>query len=171
MLDRFVSPCGDILLGAYDEHLCIADWRLAACHEADKGRNRRLMEKMRATLDASLEYGTTGVTERAKVQLDEYFRGIRCEFDIPLLLVGTEFQCKVWRTLDTIGYGETISYSEEAFRVGNPRAIRAVGTANGANPISIVVPCHRVIAGDGGLGGYGGGIDIKRFLLRLEKKK
>jgi methylated-DNA-[protein]-cysteine S-methyltransferase len=105
-------------------------------------------------------------TER---QLGEYFDRARRRFDIPIAPSGTEFQLATWRALRTIPYGETISYSELARRVGKPRAVRAVGAANGANPISIVVPCHRVIGADGTLTGYGGGLHRKRWLLNLEK--
>ena len=102
-------------------------------------------------------------------QLREYFAGQRTGFELPLALEGTEFQRKVWRKLQEIPYGETISYGELAKRVGNPKASRAVGSANGKNRIPIVIPCHRVIAGDGGLGGFGGGLSVKEKLLSLEK--
>ncbi len=101
-------------------------------------------------------------------QLDEYFVGTRTDFDVPVELDGTEFQMKVWAQLRAIPYGQTISYGELARRVGSPQAYRAVGTANGHNPLAVVIPCHRVIAGDGSLGGYGGGLDRKRWLLALE---
>jgi methylated-DNA-[protein]-cysteine S-methyltransferase len=102
-------------------------------------------------------------------QLDEYFAGTRTGFDVPLLLEGTEFQRAVWAQLCAIPYGGTISYGELARRVGNPKASRAVGLANGRNPVAVIVPCHRVIAGDGSLGGYGGGLDRKTTLLDLER--
>ena len=101
-------------------------------------------------------------------QLREYFAGKRAEFDLPLAPTGTAFQLSVWRQLQEIPYGETISYGELARRVGNPKASRAVGSANGANPLPIVIPCHRVIAGDGTLGGFGGGLPTKQTLLALE---
>lgn len=101
-------------------------------------------------------------------QLREYFAGKRAEFDLPLAPEGTTFQRSVWRQLQEIPYGETISYGELARRVGNPKASRAVGSANGANPLPIVIPCHRVIAGDGTLGGFGGGLPTKQTLLALE---
>ncbi len=101
-------------------------------------------------------------------QLEEYFRGHRREFDLPLAASGTPFQTKVWQALCKIPYGETISYQTLATRVGNPKASRAVGSANGANPIPIVVPCHRVITSDSRLGGYASGLDAKRTLLELE---
>jgi len=102
-------------------------------------------------------------------QLDEYFAGTRTGFEVPMLLEGTEFQQAVWAQLCAIPYGSTISYGELARRVGNPKASRAVGLANGRNPIAVIVPCHRVIAGDGSLGGYGGGLDRKTALLDLER--
>jgi methylated-DNA-[protein]-cysteine S-methyltransferase len=106
---------------------------------------------------------------RVAGQLDEYFAGERLEFDVPMALEGTDFQRRVWSELCAIPYGETISYGELARRVGNPKASRAVGLANGRNPIAVIVPCHRVIAADGSLGGYGGGADRKVHLLELER--
>jgi len=104
-------------------------------------------------------------------QLAAYFAGELTEFDVELELVGTEFQRKVWKTLRTIPYGETRSYGEIAEQIGSPGASRAVGLANGRNPIGIIVPCHRVIGSTGGLTGYGGGIERKRTLLALEKSR
>ncbi|REJ77177.1 MAG: methylated-DNA--[protein]-cysteine S-methyltransferase [Acidobacteria bacterium] len=101
-------------------------------------------------------------------QLGEYFAGTRRSFDLALAPVGTDFQLDVWQQLRRIPYGETISYAELAARTGNPNASRAVGAANGRNPLPIVVPCHRVIGADGSLVGFGGGLDAKRSLLRLE---
>ncbi|MEO8097802.1 MAG: methylated-DNA--[protein]-cysteine S-methyltransferase [Acidobacteriota bacterium] len=107
----------------------------------------------------------------AAAQLREYFDGRRTHFDLPLAPVGTPFQRSVWKRLEEIPYGETISYAELARRVGNPKAARAVGSANGKNPLPIVIPCHRVIAADGTLGGFGGGLPTKTTLLSLETKK
>jgi len=104
------------------------------------------------------------------VQLREYFDGGRTEFDLPVRLFGTPFQCLVWTALREVGYGETVTYGQLASRIGRPTASRAVGLANGHNPISIVVPCHRVVGAAGGLTGYGGGLDRKRYLLDLEAK-
>jgi methylated-DNA-[protein]-cysteine S-methyltransferase len=102
-------------------------------------------------------------------QLTEYFAGRRTEFDLPTTSVGTPFQRTVWTALRDIPYGETISYRELAERIGRPTAVRAVGLANGRNPISIVVPCHRVVGASGDLTGYGGGVERKRHLLDLER--
>jgi O-6-methylguanine DNA methyltransferase len=103
-------------------------------------------------------------------QLAAYFRGDLTTFDVPMNLQGTAFQRSVWEQLGDIPYGETISYGELARRIGNPNASRAVGLANGRNPISIIVPCHRVIGADGSLTGYGGGLDRKTWLLQHELK-
>src|SRR5205823_1056391 len=104
----------------------------------------------------------------AKRQLAAYFDGVLTEFDLPLALDGTEFQKRVWRALLNIPYGQTISYGELARRIGNPNGSRAVGLANGRNPISIIVPCHRVIGANGKLVGYGGGLPRKEALLNFE---
>ena len=104
-------------------------------------------------------------------QLREYFAGKRRTFDIPLALQGTEFQLAVWNELLRVPYGDTITYAELARRIGRPSAIRAVGAANGANPIPVIVPCHRVIGSNGTLTGYGGGIERKQWLLALEGRR
>jgi methylated-DNA-[protein]-cysteine S-methyltransferase len=104
-------------------------------------------------------------------QLQAYFRGKLKEFDLPLAMEGTEFQLRVWNELRTIPYGETISYAQLAGRIGNPKAVRAVGLANGSNPIPIIVPCHRVIGSDGSLTGFGGGLSTKKKLLDLENNQ
>ncbi|MGQ4659974.1 methylated-DNA--[protein]-cysteine S-methyltransferase [Lysobacter sp. F6437] len=105
---------------------------------------------------------------RLHQQLDEYFAGTRRTFDLPLAPRGTAFQCEVWRTLASIPYGETVSYAQLATQIGKPSATRAVGAANGRNPLPIVLPCHRVIGANGSLTGFGGGLPTKQFLLQLE---
>jgi methylated-DNA-[protein]-cysteine S-methyltransferase len=111
-----------------------------------------------------------GAFADARAQLGEYFEGRRTSFDVPLALQGTQFQRRVWDALREIPYGETTSYGELARRLGSPRAMRAVGLANGRNPIAVIVPCHRVIGADGTLTGYGGGLERKRLLLELESR-
>jgi methylated-DNA-[protein]-cysteine S-methyltransferase len=111
-----------------------------------------------------------GVVEEAARQLREYFDGRRTSFHLPLDPEGTAFQRRVWRALEHIPYGTTISYGELARRIGNPAASRAVGAANGRNPIPIVIPCHRVIGADGKLTGFGGGLPLKEALLALEAR-
>jgi methylated-DNA-[protein]-cysteine S-methyltransferase len=109
----------------------------------------------------------TPVLKEAVSQLEEYFAGERTDFDVPMELDGTDFQREVWAELSRIPYGKTISYGELARRVGRPNGPRAVGQANGRNPIPVIVPCHRVLASNG-IGGYGGGLTMKRALLALE---
>jgi methylated-DNA-[protein]-cysteine S-methyltransferase len=110
----------------------------------------------------------TPLLARATEQLNKYFAGERRGFDLPLAPTGTDFQLACWRALAEIPYGETRSYGEQAVRIGKPESIRAVGAANGANPIAIILPCHRVIGADGSLTGFGGGLETKRRLLDLE---
>ena len=109
------------------------------------------------------------VLTEAQRQLEEYFAGTRTQFDIPLNPAGTEFQRAVWRALQDIPYGETVSYGDIARSIGRPKACRAVGQANHVNPISIIIPCHRVVGSGGSLTGYGGGLPVKEMLLMLEK--
>ena len=106
---------------------------------------------------------------QTKQQLDEYFQGKRKRFDLPLVIRGTDFQMQAWNQLLQIPYATTISYAEQAEKIGNKNKARAVGVANGQNPISIVIPCHRVIGSNGHLVGFGGGLDRKAYLLNLEK--
>ena len=112
--------------------------------------------------------GEGAMLAEAAEQLREYFAGKRKAFDVPLDLHGTEFQRRAWLALAEIPYGETRSYGEQARRLGAPRAARAVGAANGANPLPIVLPCHRLVGADGSLTGFGGGLDVKRWLLQHE---
>lgn len=143
----YSSPVGVLELHATDEYLT----RLYFRHE--KGVSSvNLSEVMKKCIG----------------QLDEYFAGVRTSFELPLKVQGTPFQEQVWAALQTIPYGETISYKQLAERAGNAKACRAVGTANGKNPLAVFIPCHRVIASDGSLGGYAGGLQIKSELLRLE---
>jgi O-6-methylguanine DNA methyltransferase len=112
---------------------------------------------------------STPLLDQTRRELAEYFAGTRRRFDVPASFTGTPFQERVWTVLCNIEYGERISYLEQSRRVGDEKAIRAVAQANGQNPIAIIVPCHRVINSDGGLGGYGGGLLRKQFLLDLER--
>lgn len=122
-------------------------------------------------IDSAWEKGEeTALLKEAARQLEEYFQGKRQEFALPLAPRGTEFQKKVWKALRTIPYGETRSYGQIAAQSGNPKACRAVGGANNKNPIMIFIPCHRVIGADGSLTGFGGGLEVKKYLLDLEKR-
>jgi len=111
------------------------------------------------------------ILNQAKIQIEEYFSGRRTQFDLPLAAKGTDFQQSVWQALCKIPYGETWSYQQLADEIGNPKAVRAVGLANGKNPISVIVPCHRVIGKNGKLTGYAGGVETKEKLLQLERSK
>ncbi|CAN5816502.1 hypothetical protein BH11MYX2_BH11MYX2_03350 [soil metagenome] len=122
-------------------------------------------------LRPSAPLGNSAVLDRAAKQLAEYFASKRSTFDLPLAPDGTDFQRKVWRALETIPFGETWSYGELAKRIGNPTASRAVGAANGQNPLWIIVPCHRVIGADGSLTGYAGGMTAKKWLLAHEQRQ
>ncbi|MBA3587279.1 MAG: methylated-DNA--[protein]-cysteine S-methyltransferase [Chloroflexi bacterium] len=115
--------------------------------------------------------GTLPLLDRLQSQLDEYFAGTRLEFDLPLDISGSSFQERVWDELRRIPYGATISYRQLAEKVAAGAAYRAVGRANGSNRVAIIVPCHRVVAAGGGLGGYGGGLPAKRHLLDLEARR
>jgi methylated-DNA-[protein]-cysteine S-methyltransferase len=114
---------------------------------------------------------TSRVLTETMRQLEQYFQGSRREFDLPLNARGTEFQVKVWSELRSIPFGKTWSYKDLANRIGNPKAVRAVGGANGRNPISIIVPCHRVIGARGDLVGFGGGLSTKTWLLKFEQQR
>ena len=151
------SPVGDLRLVASEEALIAVLW------ENDRPKPMRL-----GTLVENENHPVLLETER---QLKEYFRGKRKTFSLKLELIGTKFQKDVWQMLVAIPFGETRSYGELARQLGNPRATRAVGAANGRNPIPIVVPCHRVIGASGKLTGFGGGLNIKAHLLELEGDK
>lgn len=139
--------------------------------ESDRGLRGLYMEQTKRPLTPAiigpLDDSVAGETRR---QLREYFAGRRREFDLPLDLRGTGFQLAVWEQLLRIPYGQRRSYGQIAADLGDPRSVRAVGAANGSNPVSIVVPCHRVVAGTGALTGYAGGVERKRYLLELETR-
>jgi methylated-DNA-[protein]-cysteine S-methyltransferase len=150
---RIGSPVGELLLAADDEGLRLIEF--------PQNRYPRAMEKdWRADENEALH--------AARVQLAQYFAGTRHAFDLPLAPRGTPFQCAVWWALAKIPYGATRSYAQIAVHLGRPSATRAVGAANGRNPLPIVLPCHRVIGADGSLTGFGGGLPTKQFLLELE---
>ena len=130
---------------------------------------RRILWDGEAPPEDAVE-GHSDLLDAAVTQIREYFTGNRTTFDLPLDLGGTPFQEKVWRELGSIPFGTTISYGEQARRIGRPQAARAVGAANGRNPVPVVLPCHRVIGSGGALTGFGGGLDTKRTLLRHEEE-
>ncbi len=151
---RMPSPVGQLTLVARDGKLNAVLW------EKERANRVRLGELREANDSA--------VLLAAEQQLKEYFAGTRHQFELELDFTGTAFQKQVWQALLTIPFGETRSYSQIAQQIGNPKAVRAVGAANGRNPISIIAPCHRVIGASGGLTGFAGGLEAKQYLLALE---
>lgn len=162
-IQYYNSPCGEIVLASMEDELCLCDWNEMPCAERNK---HRLTKYMNAVFRVETSY----VLEQTKKQLDEYFSGTRKAFDIPLHPVGTEFQQQVWNALLEIPYGETRSYKDIALSIANLKGIRAVAQAIGANGISILIPCHRVIGSNHSLTGFAGGIEAKRILLEIERE-
>lgn len=163
-IQTFKTQFGELILGSFQDKLCLCDWKY---------------RKMRTSIDIRINKGLqtdfveneTFVIEQAKIQLTEYFNNDRKEFCIPLLFVGTEFQKNVWNALLKVPYGTTNTYLGLSILLENPKAIRAIASANGANALSIFVPCHRIIGSNGDLVGYAGGLSAKKKLLDLEKSK
>ena len=155
---------GEFILGSYDGKLCMVDFRY---------------RKMRTTVDDRIKKGfyaefieqDNEILQITRMQLDEYFNMQRGEFDIPIQMVGTDFQRSVWKALLKVPYGTTSTYLQLAKDIGNEKAVRAVANANGANAIGIIIPCHRIIGTNGALTGYAGGLLLKKRLLELEQKK
>ncbi len=180
----YKSPVGELILGAFQGRLCLCDWqyrrmRKAVDERIQKGLNADFLnfdldsEKKSPTsaTDKDFKPENIKVIQEAIKQLEDYFSGNLKTFDVPLSMVGTDFQQSVWKELMEIPFGETRSYLELSRQLSNPDAIRAVASANGANAISIIIPCHRIIGSDGNLVGYAGGLDAKKRLLRLEGAK
>lgn len=149
-------------MASYGSKICLADWI------TDRGV-RPIIPRLCRMLSANVVEAESDVIRDAKTQLAEYFAGKRKNFTVPLLCLGTDFQCRVWAELCRIPYGETISYAQQASRLGNPKAVRAVASANSMNAISIIIPCHRVISSNYAIGGYRGGVAAKQYLLDLEQ--
>jgi O-6-methylguanine DNA methyltransferase len=160
---EFASPAGRLRIGSSDKGLCWVELPGAA--------GRGLSGWLRAHAPDAQVADDEGANRSARQQILEYLAGDRIRFELPLDLRATPFQHDVYEQLLAIPYGETRSYAEVARDAGHPRAVRATGTANGANPIALVVPCHRVIASGGRLGGYGGGLALKRKLLAMESAR
>lgn len=163
VLAHIESPVGPLLAGSTARGICLLEFsepeRLAAQFAA-----------VRRTFGAATVQGTNSHIEQLTAELTEYFAGTLREFTVPLEIAGSDFQRTVWQQLRQIPYGETRSYEDIAVAAGSPKSMRAVGTANGQNRIAIVIPCHRVINKGGKLGGYGCGLDRKKFLLDLERR-
>lgn len=154
--DLMPTPIGQLLLVADAQGL------RQVWFETGRGRHRKSPPPEWTHSPKALQF--------ARVQLDEYFAGTRQQFELPLHPLGTPFQLSVWQELGRIPYGVTVSYADIARRIEQPQAVRAVGAANGRNPLPIVLPCHRVIGSDGSLTGFGGGLPTKRFLLAMEDR-
>lgn len=160
-LQYFHTPYGELVLGESGGELCLCDWKYRKMRD-------QVDNRIQTALQAEFKLEETELLHETKSQLNEYFAKERTSFDLPLLFVGSDFQKSVWEKLLTITYGKTTSYLELSRMLGDEKAIRAVATANGANAISIIVPCHRVIGSDGSLTGYAGGLNAKQKLLQLE---
>lgn len=163
-LQYYHSPCGELVLASVGEELCLCDWKDNPCAE-------RNIRRLVSGLNAELKIETSLVSNETRRQLEEYFAGNRKAFSIPLHPVGTDFQLRVWNALLNIPYGATMSYSQIAAGIGRPEAVRAVAGAIGANGISILIPCHRIIGSNRSLTGYAGGLEAKRMLLEIEGKR
>ena len=157
------TPIGSLFACATEEGICMLEFPYRKSFP-------KQIESLKRLLNADIVAGESKYFELLKCQLDEYFNGHRKEFEIPLVLSGSEFQLKVWNELRKIHYGKRRTYMQQSENLGSPKAIRAVAAANGANKISILIPCHRVVGSNGSLVGYGGGLRNKQFLLELENK-
>ena len=157
------TKIGELVLGSYDSKLCLLDFRYRKMRFAVDNR-------LKKTLNAKFVVQDNKILKETRKQITEYLRAERKTFDLPILSVGSDFQKQVWEALLKINYGETASYLDIAKYIGNEKAVRAVASANGANAIAVIIPCHRIIGSDGELVGYGGGLPIKKRLLNLEEK-
>ena len=157
------TEIGEVVLGSFCGRLCLLGFR-------GRETRRTVDDRIKKALNAESVEHDDEVLEKTGRQLDEYFEGLRRKFDIPVLMVGTDFQRRVWKALMKVPYGVTATYGQIAEDIGSPKAVRAVGNANSANPVSIIVPCHRIIGSNGELVGYGGGLSVKKRLLKLEQR-
>lgn len=164
LIQHYHTPVGELILGSFDNQLCLADWRYRKMRTA-------IDDRIQSNLNAVYAEGDSDVLNETRTQLEAYFAGTLRDFDLPLLLAGTEFQQRVWQALRKVPYGQTSTYLALSEQLGNRDAIRAVASANGANAISIIVPCHRIIGSNGELVGYAGGVPAKKKLLELEGVK
>jgi len=160
-LQQFKTPYGELVLGSFDNMLCLCDWRYRAKRAAVDNRIKSLLHAEFIVQDDKL-------LQETRRQLNEFFEHKRKVFELPLLLAGTEYQQQVWYALLKVPFGETSTYLELAKAIKNEKSVRAVGAANGANAIAIIVPCHRIIGKNGALIGYAGGLNVKAKLLTLE---
>ncbi|CAC9582401.1 Methylated-DNA--protein-cysteine methyltransferase (EC 2.1.1.63) [uncultured Gammaproteobacteria bacterium] len=161
-IQHYKTKIGKLILGSFDGKLCILDFEY-------RKMRKTVDSRIKKNLKAEFVEQDDKVLKETRKQLDEYFDRYRKKFDIPLLMVGTDFQKNVWNALIEVPYGETSTYLQLAKDIGNEKSVRAVASANGANAIALIIPCHRIIGSDGNLVGYGGGLPIKKRLLKLEQ--
>lgn len=163
IIQYYKTKIGEFIMGSFDDQLCMLDYRYR--------RMRTTVDKrIKAALNAEFYEEDNEILKETRNQLDAWLDGKRKVFDIPILLVGTDFQKSVWEVVMSIKYGETTTYMELAKKLGNEKGVRAVASVNGANALSLIVPCHRIIGSDGSLVGYGGGLAVKKRLLNMEKR-
>jgi O-6-methylguanine DNA methyltransferase len=161
-ISSYPAPWGPLWIATTDSGICTISLR--------DGREA-FEKKLRGRVANALILESAGAHEPIHGQLEAYFNGQRRDFLVGLDLRGTSFQMQTWKALMRIPYGETRSYQDIAKRIGSPRAVRAIGQANGKNPVPIIVPCHRVVRANGDLGGFGAGLDLKKYLLGLEQSQ
>ncbi len=162
-IQYYKTSIGEMILGSFNNKLCLMDFRYRRMRSS-------IDRRIKKGLEAEFTEQDDEVLREARRQLDEYLKGKRTVFDIPVLMVGTDFQKEVWKALMQVPYGKTATYSELAEKINAKESVRAVAGANGANAIAIIIPCHRIIGSNGDLTGYGGGIAVKKRLLNMEKK-
>ena len=153
---------GELILGSFEGKLCLLDFRY-------RKMRKSVDERIKKGLNANFVENNTVIIEKTRAELEEYFHGNRKEFDVPLQMVGTDFQKSVWEALLRVPFGTTSTYLQLAKNIKNEKAGRAVAAANGANSMAIIIPCHRIIGSNGELVGYAGGLPIKKRLLKLEQ--
>ena len=172
-IQYYKTKIGELIIGSIDNKLCLLDYRYRRMRQAvDKRlRMRQAVDKrLKNGFDAEFIEKDNEILKKIRTQIDEFLIGARKEFDIPIVTIGTDFQKKVWNALMDVKYGEIATYLDLAKKIGNPKAVRAVASANGANSISLIIPCHRIIGSDGKLVGYGGGLPTKKRLLKIERE-
>jgi methylated-DNA-[protein]-cysteine S-methyltransferase len=161
LVQNHKTPCGDLIVGAIGNEICLCDWRVRSARST-------VDQRLSQYFKASVTGGHHPVIDETIEQLNEYFAGLRFSVSVPIAPAGTPFQLSVWRELESIPFGETTTYKKLAHALGNVKAVRAVANAIGANALSILVPCHRVVGSDRRMTGYAGGVVAKQTLISLE---
>ena len=162
-IQYYKTKIGELILGSFDNKLCLLDYRY-------RRMRKTVDERISKGLDEEFIDKDDDILRITRKQIDEYLLGERKDFDIPVLMIGTDFQKSVWNYLMQVKYGEIATYLDLAKKIDNEKAVRAVAAANGANSIALIIPCHRIIGSDGELVGYAGGVTVKQRLLKLEKE-